>query len=80
MLSSAITSRGQTTVPSEVRKALNLKEGDRVKYIILKNGNVILLRSRSIMELAGILYDPARKPMTLEEIDESMAAAIAADL
>jgi antitoxin PrlF len=80
MYSSAITSKGQTTLPSDIRNALNLKAGDRVKYVILDNGNVILLRTRSVMDLAGMFYDPARKPVTLEEMDAGIAAGIAASL
>ena len=34
MLASTLTSKGQITIPAEVRKALNLKTGDRVMFEI----------------------------------------------
>ena len=80
MESSAITSRGQTTVPAKVRAALGLKPGDKVRYLILENGDVYLQRSRSVRELKGLLHRPGQKPMTLEEIDDAIAKGAAASL
>lgn len=37
MLVVTLTSKGQTTIPAEVRKKLNLKEGDKMKFEILDN-------------------------------------------
>lgn len=59
MLESAITSRGQTTLPKPVRQALGVKSGDRVRYIIPDNEVRILpirsyrLRIVSIHENSG---------------------------
>ena len=39
--SSTISSKGQITVPLEVRKRLGLKEGDRVEFVI-ENGRTII--------------------------------------
>ena len=33
MIASKITSKGQTTIPLEIRKRLNLKKGDRLEFI-----------------------------------------------
>lgn len=41
MLASILTSKGQTTIPAEVRKALNLKPGDRVTFEIKDHKAVI---------------------------------------
>lgn len=75
--SSKITSKGQTTIPLEVREFLKLpKPGDRLRYV---RACVIELRAKSLraVDLAGMLYDPNRKPITLEELDLGMANAIA---
>ena len=80
MQSSTITSRGQTTIPAEIRKALNLKAGDKLRYLVLENGEVYLQRRRSVMELKGILYRPGQKPVTLEEMDDAIAEGAAASL
>lgn len=44
MIVSKITSKAQTTIPLAVRKALGLREGDSVSYVI-EEGRVILTRT-----------------------------------
>jgi antitoxin PrlF len=44
MIVSKITSKAQTTIPLAVRKALGLREGDSVTYVI-EDGRVILTRT-----------------------------------
>ena len=75
MLESAITSKGQTTLPKGVRDALAVESGDKVRYAIVDNG-VLILPVRSIKRLYGALpYDGP--PVTLEEMDEAIAAGAA---
>ncbi len=33
MIESAVTARGQTTLPKRVRKSLGLESGDRIRYL-----------------------------------------------
>ncbi|WP_429475237.1 AbrB/MazE/SpoVT family DNA-binding domain-containing protein [Paraburkholderia atlantica] len=55
-MESRINSRGQTTVPAAVRKALGAKLGARLTWVLLPDGCVLVrAKSRSIVELAGIL-------------------------
>ena len=44
--SSAISSKGQVTVPQEIRIRLGLKEGDRVEFVV-ENGNTIIRPARA---------------------------------
>lgn len=39
--SSTISSKGQITVPQEVRKRLGLKQGDRVEFVVENNRTTI---------------------------------------
>lgn len=50
-----ITSKGQITVPIEIRNALNVKEGDQLRFV-LKEGVVVVepLRYLTADELYGI--------------------------
>ena len=68
---SAITSRGQTTLPKAVRETLGVQPGDRVRYIV-ENGAVRILPVRPINRLYGILkhHGPA---VTLEDMDRAVA-------
>jgi AbrB family looped-hinge helix DNA binding protein len=72
MRESTVTAKGQTTLPKDVRAALGLRPGDRVRYVIAGD-QVRLLKVRSIAELAGLLARPDRRPVTLEEMDEAIA-------
>ena len=71
MLESTITSRGQTTVPKAVRKALELKAGDRVRSTI--EGSVVRIRPlRPISRLRGIVQHKV-PPLSLEDMDRAIA-------
>ncbi len=75
-----LTSKGQTTIPIEIRKFLDLTPGDRIDFVI-ENGEVKLkAKTRSIMEFAGILGTPATGAgMTIDEIDDAIAQSLADD-
>lgn len=75
MPESTITAKGQTTLPKDVRAALGLRPGDRVRYLILDGGEVRLLRSRPVMGLAGLLRDHITRTVSLEEMDAAIAEA-----
>jgi antitoxin PrlF len=51
MQESTVTIKGQTTLPRDVRQALGLHPGDRVRYMILDGGEVRIVRSRPVMAL-----------------------------
>ena len=55
MNTSTITSKGQTTIPKEIRDLLGLKEQTQISYE--PNGDYVILRpiSTSLDEFAGIL-------------------------
>ncbi len=72
-----MTSKGQITVPKDVRLKLGLKPGDRVRFLVEEDGRVRLLPAkRDIGELVGILPKPKRA-LTIEEMDEAIARAVA---
>lgn len=76
MPSATVTSKGQITIPIEVRKALGLSAGDEVMFFNLGNGQFAFRpRTGSIRDLEGIV--PAlNHVVTLEELDEGVAAAV----
>lgn len=51
---SILTSKGQTTVPSRIRKALRLKAGDRILYEI-KGDSVVIRPHPGAMAVFGLL-------------------------
>jgi antitoxin PrlF len=73
-----MTSKGQLTIPKELRDQLGLKAGDRVEFVPDADGKVTMRRAKyqSITDLFGIL--PAGSiPATVEEMDEVIGEAIA---
>ena len=72
-----MTTKGQITVPKDVRLKLGLRPGDRVRFIVEDDGRVRLLPAkRDISELVGMLPKPKRA-LTIEEMDEAIAQAVA---
>lgn len=78
MQESTVTTKGQTTLPRDVRRALGLASGDKVRYVIL-DGEVRLLKSRPVNELAGILARSGRKPVSLDEMEAAIATGATDD-
>lgn len=79
MSTSTMTSKGQITLPKDVREALRLQEGDKVDFEKIDGRFVLRPRNRSAMELAGILHRPGMKALTVEEMDEAIGQALAED-
>lgn len=78
MPTATMTSKGQTTIPREIREHLKLKPGDKIAFT-LEGGRVVLrAQNRSIMDLAGILKRPGEKAVTVEEMNETVIAAVLA--
>jgi len=75
-MESAITVKGQATIPKAIRDHLRLKPGDRVKFFVHPDGSVVLLPKLPASALRGIIKAPAR-PVSLEEMDEAIAAGAA---
>ncbi|MCX7274498.1 MAG: type II toxin-antitoxin system PrlF family antitoxin [Burkholderiales bacterium] len=56
MPEATLTSKGQITIPAEVRKAMGLTAGERVVFTRLDDGTTVMrAKSRSIFELQGLL-------------------------
>ncbi|WP_051297303.1 AbrB/MazE/SpoVT family DNA-binding domain-containing protein [Brevibacterium album] len=79
MSEATVTSKGQITLPKELRDELHLTTGSKVAFIRAGEGLYRLIpRTRSIRDLIGILHDPERAPMTIEEMNEAIADGWAA--
>ena len=73
---STITTKGQATIPKEIRDHLGVKAGDRIKFFIHTDGSVFILPKRPITALRGIVKARSR-PVTIEEMHEAVAAGAA---
>jgi AbrB family looped-hinge helix DNA binding protein len=64
-----LTSKGQTTIPKEIRDSLGMKAGDRMTFTLMPDATVIMrVKSKSITDLAGVLYKKGRKTVPVEQL------------
>jgi AbrB family looped-hinge helix DNA binding protein len=64
-----LTSKGQTTIPKEIRDGLGMKPGDRMTFTLMPDGTVVMrVKTRSMIDLAGLLHRKGRKPVPVEKL------------
>lgn len=64
-----LTSKGQTTIPKEIRDSLRMKTGDRMTFTLLPDGTVLMrVKNKSAMGIAGRLHRKGRKALPVEEL------------
>jgi AbrB family looped-hinge helix DNA binding protein len=77
MPSAKVTTKGQITIPLEVRHKLGLDAGDRVQFVESETGGFeIIPATGSVAALKGIV-PPLGRALTHEEMDNAIARASA---
>lgn len=73
MPSATLTSKGQITIPLEVRTALGVTFGDRIDFIEVEKGRFMIIPATcSVKELKGLI--PGRgKPVPVEDMSGAIA-------
>ncbi len=73
-----VSSKGQTTVPKEVRDFLGLEEGTQVEWTLDDKGTATVTpRTLRAVDLAGFLgKPPSGRHLTIEEMDHAIGAAV----
>lgn len=76
-MQSTITSKGQVTVPAEIRAQLNLQTGDRLEFEIDQGSlRVVPIGKGTLQEFIDILPKPSRV-VSVEEMNEAIAEGAA---
>ena len=74
MTTATLTSKGQITIPVDVRRALNVAAGDRVEFVEIEPGRFeVIAATRSVRELKGRFGTPKRA-VSIEEMNAAIAA------
>jgi AbrB family looped-hinge helix DNA binding protein len=74
MVTATVTSKGQITIPANVRQALQVAAGDRVEFVELAPGEYLFLAAnRSVTELKG-MFGKAARTVTIEEMNQAIKA------
>jgi antitoxin PrlF len=73
MTTATINSKGQITIPTEVRQALALEADDRVEFVQIEPGRFLLVvANRSVTELKS-MFGKATRSVSIEEMDHAIA-------
>ena len=73
MAVATVTTKGQITIPLEVRSALGLDPGDKVEFVEVRKGEfAIIAATRSVQELNGLFRGKRRKPVSIEEMNAAI--------
>jgi len=64
-----LTSKGQTTIPKEIRDSLNMKAGDRMTFTLMPDATVVMrVKSKSVTKMAGVLHKKGRKSVPVGQL------------
>ena len=79
MTTATITSKGQVTIPKDVRTRLGIGTGDRVEFVEIQDGVFqIVAATQDVQALKGIVPKP-KKPVTIDEMNRAIAEMGGAD-
>ena len=77
MTTATVTSKGQITIPANVRQALKVEAGDRVEFVEVDPGRFeFFAATRSVKELKG-MFGKAIKNVSIEEMNLAIAVRAA---
>jgi len=80
MNTATLTSKGQITIPKEIREALRLHTGDRVSFAFNNESEVTMKTvKKSVDDVFGALHDSKQVPLSVEEMNEAIAARFKAN-
>ena len=64
-----LTSKGQTTIPKDIRDSLGMKSGDRIMFTLMPDGTVLMrLKNKSVMSLAGSLRRKGKRAVPVDRL------------
>ena len=79
MTTATITSKGQVTIPKDVRTRLGVDTGDRVEFVEIQEGVFqIMAATQDVQVLKGIVPKP-KNPVTIEDMNQAIAEMGGAD-
>ena len=71
---STLTSKGQTTIPKQVREYLKISPGDKLDFVIESGGRVVIRPAKlDVRELKGLLKRNDGKVLSIEDMNAAIA-------
>jgi antitoxin PrlF len=73
---STLTSKGQITLPRQIRQQLKLQSGDKLNFQVETNGVVTLSPiNKKVSDVFGILEHRGEKPVAVGDMDRKVKEA-----
>lgn len=72
-----LTSKGQITIPKNVRDTIGLHTGDKIEFVITEK-NEVLLRpiTKKADDVFGVLHRAGKEPVTIEQMDAAIKTKV----
>lgn len=77
MPTSTVTTKGQITLPRDVRKALALDAGDKVDFVAVEGGFKLVPLRKDVRAVKGRFAGRVDRPVTIDEMEEAIAQSAA---
>ena len=68
-----LSSKGQVTIPVEIRNMLRLNTGDRIDFVVFDKNRVEMIPKKGSASLLKGIVKWTGKPATLRQMDEAIA-------
>lgn len=74
---SRITSKGQVTIPEEIRRQYHLQEGEQVEWEVTERGTVELRKTGGSLEALTKILPRPKRALSVEEMDRAVGEHMA---
>lgn len=73
MALATITTKGQVTIPKEIRDSLKLRTGDKIEIVVTEKGEAVIRPiSKKVDDIFCKLHKPGQKAISQEEIEDAI--------
>jgi antitoxin PrlF len=70
-----VTSKGQVTIPLEIRQKLALQAGSRIDFVLTEEGRVVVQPVHSSLKsLKGVFHGARQQPVSLDDMADAIAS------
>lgn len=74
MTRSTVTSKGQVTIPKEIRVVAMIHEGTEIDFQMQRDGTILIIPiQRHVSQLKGIVKTKRKKPVSLSEMKKAIS-------
>ncbi|MEI6310593.1 MAG: AbrB/MazE/SpoVT family DNA-binding domain-containing protein [bacterium] len=75
-----VTSKGQVTIPKVVRDMMKLSVGEKVEFLVIGNGDVLLRPvTKAVDDVFGRLHKSGQSAQSIAAMDEGIRRKMLAD-